>query len=479
MKNSNKNWEEQMKQILDEQEIVFEETDWKAAQALIQAANLHVPTEKKRRKGLGWFWAVLLGGILFGYMIGSGHFTTNKVAAKNESFSQSKTTQKIEKENKTEVSDLALAKKSAPSAKAEVPIKQSKVSPIQTTQKTEKESKIAVDALALAKESAPSAKAEAPIIPPIQTTKTAESVNIIPFTETNQAAIFAENSAKEAEKQDAFMAQTGTILDNKQVKIVPERNINSLQKLTLPQNNLAQNTDKTLKISLLENEKTSPFFSKISANVYAGAAYSQRPYINSTFYGGINMSYSFSPKWKLNLFANYSERKVNFTTPNVFTLSGNGFNNTSTDTVPDYTNTTIPPDITLGSQVVTVEQIYLRAARYVGGGVGLSFQQKKHTFFANASYHYLLNTKSKYDVNITENQSIIYQDTKNISNFVAGINKGDITVGLGYQYALTRKIGLQIALNKGLKDMSNDGFYQNEIKHRNFQVQTGISYRLF
>lgn len=445
MKNSNKNWEEQMKQILDEQEIVFEETDWKAAQALIQAANLHVPTEKKKRKGLGWFWAVLLGGILFGYMIGSGHFSTNKVTAKNEHLPQNEGIAKKENMAKIQVGALALAKESEPSAKAEAPIqsKSAEKKEIYLLEKTEK------------------------------------NVAIIPFTKTNQTAISTENTVKEPEKQAGFIAQTGTILDNEQVKNIFPRTINTEQKINLKQNNLPQNNDKTLIIKPLENKKRHSFFHKISANVYAGSAYSQRPYLNSTFYGGINLIYSLSPKWKLNLFGNYSERKVDFTATNVSASQNNGFNNTSADTVPDYTNTTIPNPISLGSQIITTEQIYLRAARYIGGGVGVSFQHKRHEFFANVSYHYLLNTQSRYSVNIVENQSLVYQDSKSINTFVAGINMTDIGLGLGYQYHLTRKIQVQIALSKGFKDMSNDAFYLNEIKHRNFQLQTGISYRLF
>ncbi len=451
MKDSNKNWEEQMKQILDEQEIVFEETDWKAAQALIQAANLHVPTEKKSRKGLRWFWTVLVGGILFGYMVGSGHFTTNKVVAKNEYLPKNELITKTEKAHKINTHALALAKEAAPSAKAEASIAQSKVSPIQTT-------------------------------------KIAESVNMIPFSPINKAAISDENIAKEAvkqdentAKQDEFMAQTETILDNKQVRNRSWRNMNGVQAIALQQSKLDLKEDKKLIINPLENKKLASFFHKISGNVSAGAAYSQRPYINSTFYGGINMSYSLSPKWKLNLFANYSERKVDFTMPNTvnFGAQGNVFNNNSLDTIADYTNTSNSQPISLGSQIITTEQIYLRAARYVGSGIGVSFQHKRHDFFVNASYHYLLNTQSKYTVNIAENQSIIYQDSKSISTFLSGINTSDISLGLGYQYALTRKIQVQIAINKGVKDMSNDNFYNNALKHRNFQVQTGISYRLF
>lgn len=439
MKNSNKNWEEQMKQILDEQEIVFEETDWKAAQALIQAANLHVPTEKKRRKGLGWFWTVLVGGILFGYMVGSGHFSTAKLVAKNEPFSQNKTTQKIEKENKMAVGALALAKESEPSAKVEVPIEQPKASPIQTT-------------------------------------RIAESVNVIPVAQTNTIAISDENIAKEAAKHDAFMAQTGTILDNKQVKSICPRNPYSLQKLTLAQNDLPENTDKKLEINLLENKKTSSFFHKIAANVYAGAAYSQRPYLNSTFYGGINMGYQITTHLQVNVFANYSERKVHF----VGTGNVNGFVGTSVDTSnADITNITTSNSITSNATLVTREDIYLRGARYIGGGIGVSFPFKRHVLFANTTYHYLLNTKSKYTVNIVDNQSLIYQDSKNITNFNSGIYKWDISLGLGYQYAISRKIQVQIALNKGLKDMSKDFFYKDDVKHRNFQVQTGLVYRLF
>lgn len=445
MKNSNKNWEEQMKQILDEQEIVFEETDWKAAQALIQAANLHVPTKKKRRKGLGWFWAVLLGGILFGYMIGSGHFSTNKVTAKNESFSQSKTTQKIEKENKTEVSDLALVKESEPSAKAEAPI--------QSTSAEKKEIYLAE--------------------------KTEKTVDIIPFVETNQAEISAENSAKEVEKQAIFMAQTGTILDNKQVKIVHERNINSLQKITLQQNKSSQNNHKILEIKPLESKKIHSFFSKISANMYAGAAYSQHPYINSTFYGGINMGYQVASHLQIHLFANYSERKVNFVNTNGNVLV-NGFVAGVTDSsLADITNITTNISATSNANLVTKEHIYLEGARYLGGGIGISIPYKRHSFLATTTCHYLLNTKSKYMVDITDNQSLIYQDSKNINNFNTGIYKWDISLGLTYQYAITRKIEVQIGLNKGLKDMSKDFFYKNSLKHRNFQVQTGISYRLF
>ena len=170
---------------------------------------------------------------------------------------------------------------------------------------------------------------------------------------------------------------------------------------------------------------------------------------------------------------------INFANANMPNMNGgNGFAS-SPDSVADFTNVIAPSGITASSSITTTEQIYLRAARYIGGGIGLSFPYKRHEFFANVGYQYVLGTKSKYTVDIVENQSLVYQDSKNIKTFVAGINRSDISLGLGYEYAITRKIGVQIAVNKGFMDMSKDSFYHNTFKHHNFQVQTGISYRLF
>lgn len=443
MNHTDKNWEQNMKQILDEQEIVFDETDWEAAQGLIQAANLHVLPTKRKKRGLGWLFSLLFVGALLSVMVGSGHFVPQKMAAK----------ELFQGEKKENIAPKKLIEeKKIVEAIAILP-----------ENKTENKAFISPKQEVLPKKMAAN--------PAIKEAKTGANFAL-------KEAVFAENEGIEKAAVSPEN-ETGMLLANKVITSnCGGRTINP-QKIVLQEIEITSNQNKYLIINYLSSKKQANFFSHFGANAYAGAAYSLQPYLNSTFYGGVNLTYTVSPVWKLTVFANYSERKVNFVATNLLSPNGTGFVS-NPDSIADFTNVIVPPSgITANSSIMTTEQIYLRGARYIGGGIGLSFPYKRHEFFANVGYQYVLGTKSKYTVEIVDNQSLVYKNTQNIKTFVAGINRTDISVGLGYQYAITRKIGVQIAVTKGFMDMSKDSFYLNSVKHHNFQVQTGISYRLF
>lgn len=199
---------------------------------------------------------------------------------------------------------------------------------------------------------------------------------------------------------------------------------------------------------------------------YCGMGFSS---LSPAPYLGIMSEYRVHPFLKVQIFAELLERKVHNQQVDINPISASNY-------TPDLTNTYIP---TQGLALIAQEKITRNALYYAAYGAGIALPLRRHEVFVSGAYCKLIGTQSQREISIYENSQLLEQKTSKEGGFTKGLNVNDITLGLGYRFALTRRLQLEISAQKGFKDISNDNFYQNAIKQTAFQVRTGLKYNLF
>jgi hypothetical protein len=464
MKNSDKANEQIMKQILDNQEIDFQESDWEAAKMLIQNANISAP-KKRRRFGLWIFFCVFSVGMLVFYLGVKQNKNKPNFIAENGNVIESK------KENINSNEKLNYSKSNISAKKdAEINVENAK----------SERSLFPKNAIQIASHNIDKRNSS------IQNEKNVKTENILP-----------ENKLQNLQKNTSILVKTeNTNSVSKENKIFPKNidnqiltaeKLSSSNATSLPQHKVLGIEKPISRLNSLfytpQNIPILPDFptknNRFSLQIFGGIASAFSPNSNYklAFYGGLQTTYQIHKNCKLLLFSELSSRKVQFHSDKI-----NAANITPdvSNTNYDYLVTDTEPDISTANVIIARQtSISRNLLYYMGAGAGISIPYKRHELSLTAAFQKVIQTRSNYELQVFENGNLTYQEKKKINNFMEGLNKQDVTFGIAYQYAINRNLQFHVSGNFGSKDMSNDAYYGNAIKDRNAQIRAGIVYRFW
>jgi len=464
MKKSDKENEQLMKQILDNQEIEFQDSDWEAAQMLIQNANLSAP-KKRRRFGFWIFLSVFSLGISLGYLGMREKETSKNMIAKKE-ISPAKQKQDQNKGLKNEIntskSVISLNKKEALNSNASV----------ETNSFSKRELKKA-KRITLKRDLS------------LQNESYLKKQN---FVTENKPSNFVESirSMEETEKTNSVLINNGTFTKKIENPSSITENSLSSNKTSLPQHKVLGIEKPNIRLTTTffapQNMPILPKFppknNRFSVQIFGGLA-SNFPKNSSrkvAFYGGLQTAYQIHKNCKLLLFSELSSRNVQFRNNNI----------SPTNLIQDISNSNFDylmacePSLSITNQVVVTQtSISRKLLYYAGAGVGICIPYKRHEFCVTSAFQKVFQTRSNYELQMFENGNLVYQENKQINNFIEGLNNQDITFSIAYQYALNRNLHFQFSGNFGTKDMSNNAYYGNQIKDKNTQIRMGVVYRFW
>jgi hypothetical protein len=464
MKNSDKENEQIMKQILENQEIDFQESDWEAAKMLIQNANISAP--KKRRRFVLWiFFCVFSLGMLAFYLGAKEKENSRNFVAKKEILTKSKNENIVSSEKvKDSKSTISIEEKAEINAKN--PKSERNLFPKNATQ-------IAPHIIAKINSS-------------IQNEKNAKIENILPENKRQNSQENARILAK-TENTNPVLKQNKIFSKNIENQIVTVEKLSASNTTSLPQQKVLGIEKPISRLNSLfyapQNIPILPDFpmknNRFSLQIFGGIAstFPKNSNYKPAFYGGFQTAYQIHKNCKLLLFSELSSRNVQFhndkINPTSLTpdISNTNYDYLITDTEPDIStvNTIIARQISISRNLLY----------YAGAGAGISIPYKRHELSLTAAFQKVIQTRSNYELQVFENGNLTYKETKKINNFTEGLNKQDVTFGIAYQYAINRNLQFHVSGNFGSKDMSNNAYYGNQIKDKNVQIRVGIAYRFW
>ena len=463
MKKSDKENEQLMKQILENQEVEFQESDWEAAQMLIQNANLSAP-KKRRRVGFWIFLSLFSLGIAWIYVEINKKETSKNIIVKKE-ISPAKQKQSSNKHSESEVNNS----KSIIYLKKEEPLTSNESLETGSFPKSEIKNATRIPLKRDFSLQQEDYSMKGNFVAENKSSNFAQTPSLTKKTEKTDFVLNNEQFTKKIENQSSITENTfssnKTSPPQHKVLGIEKPNIRLTPAFFAPQN-----------IPILPDfpEKTNCF----SVQLLGGIASSLPKNANYkvAFYGGLQTTYQIHRNFKLLLISELSSRNVQFYNNNI----------SPTSLIQDIGNSNFDylmacePSLSISNQaVVTQTSISRDLLYYAGAGIGICIPYKRHEFSITSAFQKVIQTRSKYELQMFENGNLVYQENRKINNFTEGLNNQDITFSIAYQYALNRNLHLQFSGNFGTKDMSNNAYYGNQINDKNTQIRMGIVYRFW
>lgn len=139
--------------------------------------------------------------------------------------------------------------------------------------------------------------------------------------------------------------------------------------------------------------------------------------------------------------------------------------------------------------ILIQERFLIRNLYYAGGGLGVSLPLKRHELGLSAYARYMFLTSGEKEVltyqsplttatpNL-DNAVLVATQLSKANNYFEGLNRLDWGLGLRYGYAVNRNLSLELAYIQGLRDISQNSYYQLPFVHRNQQLRVGVAFRL-
>lgn len=455
MKNSDKNIEQKMKQILENQEIDFLDSDWEAAQMLIQNANLSAP-KKRRRFGL-WIFMFLFSVGSFAFYFGAKEKGNKEISEVKRNIS-----------NTREIESHCLDESITPSKSIHLTEKEvtnnfnSKMgslaqTPTYLNRNAEKQNDNSAKLIAFSGEKSP------------QNTKE----NTVLFSETEKNTLTIKTADSASKSVDNQLNPTSLPLSSNTTSL-PQQKVWAIEKPNFRLNSAfypPQNITPLPDFPLKNNRFSLQVFAGIASAIPEKATY------KPTFYGGLQTTYQLHKNCKILLFSELSTRNVQFKNSNI--IQNNILPDAPASNNLDFQSICEPSNSVTNVTVISRASISRDLLYYGGLGVGFVIPYKRHEFSLTCAFQKVLDTRSDYELDTYQNGNLIYQEKKKVSGFMEGLHKQDVTFGIAYQYAINHNLQLQISGNFGSKDMSNDAYYGNSIKDRNAQIRAGIVYRFW
>lgn len=509
-------WEEWMKDKLDDQEIVFQESHWEAAQKMIDAA------ESQAKPPFVWWgrglFAVLLVGALgiSGYLLWGNHaFLSNEkqtieskkaetFAEKQENTPQNenvKTEQATITQNEVnkglvENKDAAIEKTNISTSLKEeknIALNQTPNKPLDKKEimsnfsqngnvennrgSFDNSSKVAKTNINASPEKIVTKSIETKLqIPDAKTTSTViQDLTLIASrlesSKPSEAKELVNNINIGFEKEiaknigNAIADNTG-ILDSKAIsskeaiivgkeEVMIDRNVKSIRVLQAVSPISVEN----LPIQKGEFQNTAiPLpkkyaFNRFHADIFVGASITENVK-NISPTAGLRLKYFIHKNIAVQLYGNY--------------FTSNGFSIVKETQQIQYG---------LGFEEVT-NRLTTTTLQYAEVGTGLLVPIKRHEIFAGIGYAHLLKatgTLEKIERNSINAKGMLVE-SQSVGAYQEGLQKSDVTISFGYGYYLTRNLQVRLSGVWGLKDITDDSFLGNTQIDKNKQIRLGLAW---
>ena len=478
------NWEEWMKEKLEDEEVLFQEAHWEAAQKLLDEAdrNPHTPFWKK------WTWGLLALFLLLSsvFFIANGYFMSQKslVVSEKSATEKTKTSEDILiSSNKKEARNPSV---SASSLSSNVPIANEKEEAISL--KTESNSINAPEN----KRKVGETTQKISVFPPKENkierdSKTAilsKSIDGFPATVFMEKSIpAAESGADKLKVSDIALEKAAKSEESvKKPSALPE-----LENIVL-----AEDSDtKTAKIESANEEGKIIENKKIKTGEITGikvAENAEKRSENVVFSPPISLEKTKMKRGNLWLFAGTSVQGQSYAlSPAVGVsyryLTGKGFAVTAfsnyliTRKFPNITHSVNQTQYGLGFEN-TAYVLTTKSLHFAELGLGVSVPYRRHAFFGGVHYARLVYSAATLEVIQTNSFGFKGMTSENVTGYTQGLQKWDAGISLGYGFSLTRNTQLRVSGNTGLRDLTQNAFFGNSIYHRNSQMRVGLAFRL-
>lgn len=481
-------WEEWMKDKLDDQEIVFQESHWEAAQKMIDAAESQ-PKPPFVWWGRGLF-AVLLVGVLGigGYLLwGSQAFVSNEkyvIESKQvEVFAEKQ--ENTEKQDDKQQTQINTAKNELPNSLLEnKAIANEKINTSKNAEKNiaslpsfvssqtdraarlwghklrgsenldnnkslDNFSKIAkVNTLATPENIAPKS---------IQTPVVSNATEILV-----EKQILSSQNYKEKNTQNILdNPQENNLLGTKEAEETINLNehfdretvIKSEIQTILPQV-FTRSSELRSDITATELRTMKKHrFNRFHADIFVGASITENAK-NIAPTAGLRLKYFIHKNIAVQLYGNY--------------FTSNGFSIIKETQQIQYG---------LGFEEVT-NRLTTTTLQYAEMGTGLLIPIKRHEVFAGIGYARLLKatgTLEKIERNSISAKGMLVE-SQSVGAYQEGLQKSDVAISFGYGYYLTRNLQIRLSGSWGLQDITDDSFLGNTQIDKNKQIRLGLAW---
>ncbi|MCB0479941.1 MAG: outer membrane beta-barrel protein [Flavobacteriales bacterium] len=131
-----------------------------------------------------------------------------------------------------------------------------------------------------------------------------------------------------------------------------------------------------------------------------------------------------------------------------------------------------------GSTITTTE-IEAKSLHYLEIPLDLRYEFiPKHTLIVGASVSHLLNVKSAVNTTTEETVNGSSSTSETLWGHQYGFNSTDISIRLGYDYQIARKLNLGLVAGYGLMDLTNDNTFKNSEVDNSLELRLRIQYKL-
>lgn len=139
--------------------------------------------------------------------------------------------------------------------------------------------------------------------------------------------------------------------------------------------------------------------------------------------------------------------------------------------------------------ILIQERFLIRNLYYAGGGLGVSLPLRRHELGLSVYARYMFLTSGEKEVRTyqspltsatpsLDNAILVATQLSKANNYFEGLNRLDWGLGLRYGYAMSRNLSLELAYIQGLRDISQNSYYQLPFVHRSQQLRLGVAFRL-
>lgn len=194
-------------------------------------------------------------------------------------------------------------------------------------------------------------------------------------------------------------------------------------------------------------------FNRFHADIFVGASLMQNPK-NISPTAGLRLKYFIHKNIAVQLYGNY--------------FTSNGFSIIKETQQIQYG---------LGFEEVT-NRLTTTTLQYAEVGTGLLVPIKRHEIFAGIGYARLLKatgTLEKIERN-SVNAKAMLVESQSVGAYQEGLQKSDVTISVGYGYYLTRNLQVRLSGVWGLKDITDNSFLGNSQIDKNKQIRLGLAW---
>lgn len=451
-----------MKDKLEEKEFSFSESNWEKAAKLIDASR---PAKKPLG---GMFWSVIIVGTL-GILVGGIYFfgTSNESNGNMANVEVNK-----EKTNVKVYGNSTLTNETKEASEINLVKKENELFAENNSESKESNNTVKNDEVAGTAEKAKMTEDVSNMVNKM--VKEMKPITTTRFSSMNSKTDYAVN------KNESFSEKSNTVVTEDAMENIPDANLNA-------QVNLIPDYIQPISINQLsgsnENIPDANFISDYNSlemlnkdyvklkrhtlNIEAGAINSLGWKVNNKRNGnsltplfGFNYIYNFTAKSAMLIGAQYNSLS-NITESNVsFSITSFGFDASSNITTYKITE--------LQYLTVPVKYIHKLAKNsFIGAGVNLT---------------YLLNTKNRIEVYSKEDNYTRQVNTYNDNGFGRDITENyNAQLALSYSHKFNKHLGMNVEVNKNLRNVFTDysAFSLSKVSNKPTSIKISLTYMLF